>query len=214
MKLYQNQFLIEQRDISLKPGVNEFRAPNLHAEGTFVSYEVEVLPRRRYLARKQSRHRHREHPRASRACCWWIATSGRRAPLADALRAREDRRRNARPRAASRSTLEDLQQFDLFLLSDVSALRLGREQMELYRRWVQELGGGFVMLGGENSYGVGGYYRTPIEQMLPVRMEHEDRQETPSVARARGARPLRLDEPRRCRARRRSRSPTRAPSSP
>jgi uncharacterized membrane protein len=54
--------------------------------------------------------------------------------------------------------------------------------MELYRTWVQDFGGGFAMLGGENSYGVGGYYRTPIEQMLPVRMEHEDRQDTPRVA--------------------------------
>jgi uncharacterized membrane protein len=38
------------------------------------------------------------------------------------------------------------------------------------------------MLGGENSFGVGGYFRTPVEQMLPVRMEHEDRQDIPSVA--------------------------------
>ena len=79
-------------------------------------------------------------------------------------------------------TLEDLQQYDLFLLSDVSALTLNREQMELYRRWVQDFGGGFALIGGENSFGVGGYYRTPIEQMLPVRMEHEDRLDTPSVA--------------------------------
>jgi uncharacterized membrane protein len=54
--------------------------------------------------------------------------------------------------------------------------------MELYRRWVQDFGGGFVMLGGENSFGVGGYFRTPVEAMLPVRMEHDDRQDTPSVA--------------------------------
>ena len=79
-------------------------------------------------------------------------------------------------------TLGELQRFDLFLLSDVSALQMTREQMELYRTWVQQFGGGFVMIGGENSFGVGGYFRTPIEQMLPVRMDHDDRQETPSVA--------------------------------
>jgi uncharacterized membrane protein len=68
------------------------------------------------------------------------------------------------------------------VLSDLSALALSREQMELYRRWVQDFGGGFLMLGGENSYGVGGYFRTPIEQILPVRMEHEDRRDIPSLA--------------------------------
>ena len=57
-----------------------------------------------------------------------------------------------------------------------------RDQMELYRTWVQQFGGGFVMIGGENSFGVGGYFRTPVEQMLPVRTDHDDRQETPSVA--------------------------------
>jgi hypothetical protein len=44
VKLYQNQFLIEQRDLPLQPGDNEFRAPNLHADGNFISYEVEVVP--------------------------------------------------------------------------------------------------------------------------------------------------------------------------
>src|SRR5205085_4571377 len=61
-------------------------------------------------------------------------------------------------------------------------LGIGREPMELYRRWVQDFGGGFALVGGENSFGVGGYFRTPVEQMLPVRMEHEDRLDTPSVA--------------------------------
>lgn len=180
VKLYQNGFLLEQREMSLKPGVNEFRAPGLHAEGSFVNYEVEVVAKSDTSV---------ENNRASATASLrgqpkvLIVDSDERQtrPLAEALRgekiAVETRGANGLPKS-----LEDLQQFDLFMLSDVPALRLGREQMELYRRWVQDFGGGFVMIGGENSYGVGGYYRTPIEQMLPVRMEHEDRQDTPSVA--------------------------------
>jgi uncharacterized membrane protein len=102
-------------------------------------------------------------------------------PLAEALRG-EKIDVEVRGALGVPRSLEDLQQYDLMMLSDISALALSREQMELYRRWVQDFGGGFVMLGGENSFGVGGYYRTPIEQMLPVRMEHDDRQDTPSVA--------------------------------
>ncbi len=102
-------------------------------------------------------------------------------PLAGALRS-EKITVEVRGQAGLPKTLEDLEQFDLFMISDVSSLALTREQMEMYRVWVQDFGGGFVMLGGENSYGVGGYYKTPVEQMLPVRMEHEDRIDTPSVA--------------------------------
>ncbi len=180
VKLYQNQFLLETRELALKPGVNDFRAPNLTADGSFIAYEVEVVPVRDTSAennRAQATASLRGQPRVLLI----EADEARTRPLATALRGEKI---TVETRAASGlpKTIEDLQQFDLFLLSDVSALNLGRDQMDLYRRWVQDFGGGFVLIGGENSYGVGGYYRTPIEQMLPVRMEHEDRQDTPSVA--------------------------------
>jgi Ca-activated chloride channel family protein len=180
VKLYENQFLIEQREITLALGSNEFKATNLEVEGSFVSYEVEVsatedtqIENNRATATASLR----GEPRVL-----LVESDQQQArTLATALRgsriAVEVRGSKGSPR-----TLEDLQQFDLFLLSDVPALQLSRQQMELYRQWVQDFGGGFAMLGGENSYGVGGYYRTPIEQMLPVRMEHDDRQDTPSVA--------------------------------
>ena len=180
VKLYQNQFLIEQRDVTLKPGANDFRAPNLHADGSFISYEVEVA-----AAQDTSAENNRAQATASlRGQPRMLIVDGDETkirPLAEALRG-EKMQVETRGSLGLPKTLEDLQQFDLLALSDVSALQMGREQMELYRRWVQDFGGGFLMLGGENSYGVGGYFRTPIEQMLPVRMEHEDRLDTPSVA--------------------------------
>jgi uncharacterized membrane protein len=180
VKLYQNQFLIEQRDLTLAPGVTDFRVPNLRPEGTFVSYEVEVVP-----AQDTSVENNRATATASlrgEPRVLIVDNDARQIePLATALR-REKITVETRGPAGLPATLEDLQQYDLFILSDLSALRISHDRMELYRRWVQELGGGFLMLGGENSYGVGGYYSTPIEQMLPVRMDHEDRQETPTVA--------------------------------
>ncbi len=180
VKLYQNQFLLETREVELKPGENEFRALNLKADGNFISYEVEVV-----AALDTSVENNRAQATASlRGQPRVLVVEGEEAkarPLADALRS-ENIGVETRGSLGAPKTLEDLQQFDLFVLSDLSALALGRDQMELYRRWVQDFGGGFVMLGGENSFGVGGYFRTPIEQMLPVRMEHDDRQDVPSVA--------------------------------
>ena len=180
VKLYQNQFLIEQRDVALQPGDNEFRAPNLKADGNFISYEVEVVPALDSIA-ENNRAAATASLRGQPRVLLVDADETKVRALADALR-REKIVVETRGPAGLPKTLEDLQQFDLFLLSDISALNLAREQMELYRRWVQDFGGGFAMLGGENSFGTGGYYRTPIEQMLPVRMEHEDRQDVPSVA--------------------------------
>jgi Mg-chelatase subunit ChlD len=48
--------------------------------------------------------------------------------------------------------------------------------------YVRELGRGLIMVGGDRSYGVGGYGATPIEQALPVYMDVRDRQERPDLA--------------------------------
>lgn len=79
-------------------------------------------------------------------------------------------------------TMDKLTQYDSLILSNVSALRMSKPQMELVRDYVRDQGGGLVMLGGEESFGVGGYYRTPIEEALPVTMEARQKVEIPSLA--------------------------------
>ena len=80
------------------------------------------------------------------------------------------------------TTMEGLTQYDSIILSNISALRMTKAQMELLRNYVRDQGGGLVMLGGEESFGVGGYYRTPIEEALPVTMEARQKVEIPSLA--------------------------------
>lgn len=80
------------------------------------------------------------------------------------------------------TTKESLTQYDSIILSNISALRMTKAQMELLRSYVRDQGGGLVMLGGEESFGVGGYYRTPIEEALPVTMEARQKVEVPSLA--------------------------------
>ena len=75
--------------------------------------------------------------------------------------------------------LADLQNYELIIFSDVPANRLTEKQMDLVRTYVQDLGGGFMMLGGENSFGLGGYYKTPIEAILPVRTDTEKKERDP-----------------------------------
>jgi uncharacterized membrane protein len=80
------------------------------------------------------------------------------------------------------ASMEGLTQYDSVILSNISALRMTKAQMDLLRNYVRDQGGGLVMLGGEESFGVGGYYRTPIEEALPVTMEARQKVEVPSLA--------------------------------
>ena len=78
--------------------------------------------------------------------------------------------------------LTGLASYDSVVLADVPAERLGAGVMEGLRTYVRDLGRGLVMIGGEGSYGAGGYARTPIEQALPVDMDVRDRNRQPDVA--------------------------------
>jgi Ca-activated chloride channel homolog len=78
--------------------------------------------------------------------------------------------------------LAGLQKYDGVVLSNVSSLKLTRAQMAYIRDYVRDYGGGLVMIGGEESFGLGGYYRTPIEEALPVTMEVKQKVEIPSLA--------------------------------
>ena len=74
------------------------------------------------------------------------------------------------------------QKYDGVILSNVSSLKMTKKQMEIIRDYVRDQGGGLMMLGGEESFGLGGYYRTPIEEALPVTMEVKQKLEIPSLA--------------------------------
>ncbi len=87
-----------------------------------------------------------------------------------------------RPAQGLPESLSDLQNYEALLLSNVPATALNQKQMETVRTYVQDLGGGFIMLGGDQSFGLGGYYKTAIEEILPVRSDFEKEKEKPSLA--------------------------------
>jgi uncharacterized membrane protein len=80
------------------------------------------------------------------------------------------------------SDLPALAQYNSVVLVDVPARVLGLNQMENLQSYVHDLGGGLVVVGGPTSYGVGGYYDSPLEETLPVEMQIKDEQRRPSLA--------------------------------
>ncbi len=75
-----------------------------------------------------------------------------------------------------------LQAYDMVVLENVPADALSRESQDAIVDYVRELGGGLVMIGGPQSFGAGGWRGTPIEPILPVRLDLPDKLMTPDVA--------------------------------
>lgn len=63
---------------------------------------------------------------------------------------------------------DQLFQYHAVLLDDVEAEFFTRDQVSLIQQFVSQRGGGLMMLGGQDSFGSGGYARTPLGDMLPV----------------------------------------------
>ncbi len=80
------------------------------------------------------------------------------------------------------STLRELERYDFVILSDTPAEQVSLTQQDAIEQYVRDLGGGFLFAGGENGYGLGGWYHTTIERILPVRMDAEKRRDEPGVA--------------------------------
>lgn len=73
--------------------------------------------------------------------------------------------------------LPDLQELAIHravLLVDVRARDLNPTKMQSLETLTRDLGRGLVVVGGTNSFGVGGYRDTPIEALLPVDSEATD----------------------------------------
>ena len=79
-------------------------------------------------------------------------------------------------------TAAAMAKFDLVLLSDVPAMYVGPGHMSALHAYVRDLGGGFIMAGGPNAFGSGGYYGTRLERILPVRFDTEKKRDQPSLA--------------------------------
>jgi uncharacterized membrane protein/Mg-chelatase subunit ChlD len=83
----------------------------------------------------------------------------------------------------ARDTLS-LMPYDAIVFANVPADALDVAQMQAVRDAVHQQGIGFLMIGGKNSYGPGGYNRSAIEEALPVEMDVKQRKVMPKGAMA------------------------------
>lgn len=64
--------------------------------------------------------------------------------------------------------ISQLQRYDAVVFQNVPAERVTVPQQKMLARYVNDLGGGFVMVGGPKSFGAGGWTNSPIDRILPV----------------------------------------------
>jgi Ca-activated chloride channel family protein len=71
------------------------------------------------------------------------------------------------PRGLPQS-LTQLQRYHAVIFQNVPADAISIPQHQMIARYVNNLGGGFAMVGGPQSFGAGGWTNTPVDRILPV----------------------------------------------
>lgn len=72
------------------------------------------------------------------------------------------------PAGALPNSLTRLQRYDAVIFQNVPADQVSIPQQRMIARYVNDLGGGFIMLGGPESFGAGGWANSAIDDILPV----------------------------------------------
>ncbi len=68
-------------------------------------------------------------------------------------------------------SIEEMFRYHAVIVDDLEAAFFSQDQLSLLQQFVSRRGGGFLMLGGKDSFVDGKYQRTPVGEMLPVYLD-------------------------------------------
>ncbi|MBD3184770.1 VWA domain-containing protein [Candidatus Poribacteria bacterium] len=78
-------------------------------------------------------------------------------------------------------SLDQMREYGAVILNDVPASEFSDQKMKVLESYVHDMTGGLIMVGGEDSFGIGGYSETPVEKALPVKVIPEQEKRSLSI---------------------------------
>lgn len=181
LTLWQGDYRDGDETVDVEAGLTEVRFETEVSEPGFQEFQLEMNVHGRDTHDENNEYIHTAHIHGEPRILYVEGEMRSRHFMERAL-SDEDFDVEVRSPAGVPTTLDELEAFDLVLLSDVHADDFSSEQMGLFDNYVRRLGGGLVMAGGEDSFGPGGWQNTPIEDLMPVRFESQEQHDTPSLA--------------------------------
>jgi Mg-chelatase subunit ChlD len=180
LRVFGDGQLIHSQDVRLQPGTNRFMIPVQGDRTGFRRFRAQIVPDAD--TRLQN----------NQASAFTVVYGpprvlmvegqpGEGDNLAQALRSAQ-MEVTAAPPDKLPTSLAELAAYDAVVLANVPVTELPSGVMETLQVYVRDLGKGLLMTGGENSFGAGGYLRTPLEETLPVDMDVRTREQSPNLA--------------------------------
>ena len=180
LELFREGSFVERQEVVLKPGKNRHRFSEQAGGEGMQLYQIVVNSPRDTMTENNHWQTFTEvqgRPKVLRL----YDPPHREAPLVQALRQQGLDVRSL-PWQDLPHMLGDYLEYAALIFDNVPGFGISVSQMEVLERYVRDMGGGVLMLGGEKSFGAGGYYRTPLEKILPVDMDVPTKVSIPSLA--------------------------------
>jgi uncharacterized protein YegL len=179
LRLIENEREIARETVRLSPGVNRFLLQNIAGAAGFNRYRAEIYMPGDERAQNDAAYGFSRVEGPPRVLVV-EGEPGSSANIASALEASLIPYDLTSPEQLF-AELADYARYDAIMLNNVPATRLSGTVMERIASAVGDLGVGLVAVGGADSYGLGGYYETPLERALPVYMDLKGRRQMPSL---------------------------------
>ncbi len=180
LRIFRNDSLIAERQVQLSgSGENVFILPERNDKKGFYTYraEVEALEADSFVQNNS-----REAFTLVEGKPKLLYVTGDPLPSAAMMRVFAEGNFALDTSRVAPTSLAGFQDYDLVIFDNLPATQLTKAQMKMTQSYARDLGGGFLMIGGEQSFGPGGYYKTPVEEMLPVSLDVRQKKHFPSLA--------------------------------
>lgn len=183
LRLYSNDQFQSATPIELKKGDNRFTRQVTAQQPGFATFRADLLPSQTTAdsATQNNTYSAFTFIQGQPSVLLIEGHPGEAAILLDALRAASIKVTLVGVKDTP-VDLRELSAYDAVVLDNVPASSLPPGAMETMQSYVRDLGRGLVAVGGDESFALGGYFRTPLEAALPIDTTLPNRLAQPNTA--------------------------------
>lgn len=180
LTLYQGRNVKGQQEIHVTKGENKFVFSDTGAAGTIASYKAVIEPEQDTEYVNNTYVTYAEIDAKPRVLLI-EGKNGEASEFEKVLKAANMDYDIVTPTGAP-ITVSELNQYKAVITLDVYYDDLRTGFAEALQTFVRDYAGGYICIGGENSYALGGYRGTVLEEMLPVNMDLQGEKQIPKLA--------------------------------
>lgn len=179
LRLYRGSVLVLNEKVELNNGENRFVFTDKAEKGGGITYHAEIIPENDTFYENNSIY---GYCYAENLPAVLVVGKGESATNMQKLLESAQLKVDVVSPDKTPLSYDELTAYDSIVLADVSYEDMNSEFVTALDSFVKYAGGGLITIGGENSYGPGGYSGTILEEMLPVEMEVKTQSEDPDLA--------------------------------